>query len=310
MTINPDTVGIDIAKDHLDVFDGRTGRHERFGNDVASAARLAAMFAASGSFVLFEATGPYDRLLRLALEAAGVRFARVNPGRARDFARAAGVLAKTDRVDARMLAAMAAAMRPPADPAVEPQRERLAILHKRRDQLVATRRQERTRRHDDRDPLVTASIAAHLAWLDAEIDTIGRAIAALIRAHPALTAAADLIRSMPGIGPVNAATILALAPELGQRSPKQIAALAGLAPINRDSGKFRGKRTIGHGRKRLRDALYLAAVTASRSRTRLAAFYRSLRHAGKPPKVALIALARKILVTLNAIARDQTPFRA
>lgn len=308
MTINPDTVGIDIAKDHLDVFDSRTGRHERHRNDAASAARLAVAFAANGSFVLFEATGSYDRVLRRALEAAGVRFARVNPGRARDFARAAGALAKTDRIDARMLATMASAMRPEPDPVVDPQRERLAILHKRRDQLVATRSKERTRRHGDHDPLVADSIARHLAWLDAEIDAIARAIADLIKATPALAATAGLLRSLPGIGPVNAATILALAPELGDRSPKQIAALAGLAPINRDSGTFRGKRSIGPGRKRLREALYLAAVTASRSRTRLAAFYRSLRDAGKPPKVALIALARKILVILNAIARDRHPF--
>lgn len=310
MIINPAIVGIDIAKDHLDVFDTSIGRHERCGNTAEAAAALAQRWARTGAYVMFEATGHYDHALRHALGAAGVRFARVNPARARSFARAAGFLAKTDQVDARMLAAMARSLSPSAEPPLDLERERLAVLHKRRDQLVATRKQERTRRHDSPDPAIAASIADHLAWLDCQIRRLEAVIAALIKNSPALAARARLLRSLPGIGPVNVATILALAPELGARSPKQIAALAGLAPLNRDSGRFRGKRAIAGGRKRLRDALYLAAVTASRSRTRFAAFYRSLRAAGKAPKQALIALARKLLVTLNAIARDNVPFHA
>lgn len=308
MTIDPAIVGIDIAKDHLDIFDASLDRHERCDNTAEATAALARRYAGTGTFVLFEATGRYDHELRHALGAAGVCFARVNPAKARSFARAAGFLAKTDQVDARMLAAMARSLRPPADTPLDPEREGLAILHKRRDQLVATRKQERTRRHDPTDPAIAASIASHLVWLDDEIRRLEAAIAALIRNSPALASRARLLRSLPGIGPVNVATILALAPELGHRSPKQIAALAGLAPLNRDSGRSRGKRMITGGRKRLRDALYLAAVTASRSRTRFAAFYRSLRDAGKAPKQALVAVARKLLVTLNAIARDNIPF--
>lgn len=310
MTIPPVVVGIDISKHHLDVFDSAHGRVERFANDRPTVAGLAERFAKAGAFVVFEATGHYDTALRQALAAAGIAHARVNPARARDFARAAGFLAKTDAVDARMLAAMGQSLRPPVTPPIDPDRERLALLNRRRDQLVATRQQERTRRRECRDATIAQSIAAHLAWLDHEIETLETAIADLIEANPTLRARARLVRSVPGIGPVTATILLALAPELGSRSPKTIAALAGLAPINADSGQFRGKRSIRGGRKRMRDALYIAAVVASRSRSRFAAFYTRLRDAGKTPKQAFIALARKLLVTLNAIVRDQVPFHA
>jgi transposase len=309
MIIDPGVVGIDIAKHHLDIFDGAVGHGERIANSQQAISRKAGDWAKAGAFVLFEATGHYDWDIRQALAAAGVAFARVNPGRARDFARAAGFLAKTDQVDARMLAAMAQALRPPAEPAADPARERLAVLHKRRDQLVAMRKQERTRLTECRHSAIAASLQEHLDWLDQRIAELETDIATLIKASPTLAPTARLMRSLPGIGPVLAATLLALAPELGARSPKQIAALAGLAPLNRDSGRFRGQRSIAGGRKRLRDALYLAAVTASRSRTRLGAFYRALRNAGKAPKAAFIALARKLLIILNAMLRDGTPFR-
>lgn len=308
MIINPGTIGIDIAKDHLDLFDEAAGRGERIANDLAAITAKTASWAEAGAFVLFEATGPYDRALRQALADAGIRFTRVNPAQARAFARATGVLAKTDQIDARVLAAMAKALHPTADPPPDPSRERLAALHKRRDQLVAVRKAERTRRRAPLEDDIAHSIADHLDYLDGKIAELESAIADHIKNSPTLAGQAKLIRSLPGIGPLHAATILALAPELGARSGKQIAALAGLAPINRDSGRFRGKRAIAGGRKRLRDALYLAAVTASRSKTRFAAFYRALRDAGKPPKLALVALARKLLVTLNAIARDKQPF--
>lgn len=310
MIIAPAMVGIDISKDHLDVFDGTTQRGWRTANDAAALRLLLGSWKRAGAFVLFEATDPYDRALREALASEGITFSRVNPLRARDFARAAGFLAKTDQVDARMLAAMASALRPAGDPPPDPERDRLAGLHKRRDQLVAARKAERTRSHTASDPEIAASIAAHITFLDQSIAALEDAIAAFIKASPKLARRDKLLRSLPGIGRVNAATLLALAPELGQRSPKQIAALAGLAPLNKDSGRFRGKRSITGGRKRLRDALYLAAVTAARSKTRFAVFYRALRAAGKPPKLALIALARKLLVTLNAIARENIPFKA
>jgi transposase len=262
-----------------------------------------------GRFVVFEATGRYDRFLRQELAAAGVAHARINPSQARAFARAAGFLAKTDRLDARMLAVLGAALRPRAAEPADPSRERLALLHKRRDQLVAMRQQERARRAELDEAGLIDGLDAHLAWLDAAVADLDRNIADLITSVPDLRRAQAFIRSIPGVGPVTAATLIALLPELGQRSPKTIAALAGLAPFNHDSGKLRGQRAIRGGRKRVRDALYMAAVAASRSNSRFKAAYQTLRNAGKPPKLAFIAIARKLLVTANALLRDQLSFQ-
>jgi transposase len=310
MTIASDVVGIDVSKHTLDVFDARLGRGERVANACEAVQALAGRFAALGRFVVLEATGSYDRRLRQALEAAGVSYARVNPGQARDFARAAGFLAKTDQVDARMLSRLGEALRPrPAEPA-DAARERLAALHKRRDQLVACRKQERARRAEAQEADLREDLERHLAWLDGEIARLDRRIAEAIAQSPDLEATRRLVCSIPGIGPVAAATLLALMPELGRRSPKTIAALAGLAPFNRDSGRHRGQRTIGGGRRRVREALYMAAVSACRSKSRFAEAYRALRAAGKPAKLALIAIARRILVTANAIVRDRQAFTA
>lgn len=310
MTIPPGVVGIDISKQYLDVFDPRVGRVERLANGPAEIADLAERLSAVGDRAVFEATGVYDRALGRGLAAAGVRFSRVNPSQARSFAKAAGFLAKTDGLDARMLSAMGRALDlRPAAPA-DPTRERLGGLHRRRDQLVLMRGQERTRLKDcAQDDETRASLDEHLAWLDTQIRRLERRIAELIAQNAELASAERRLRSVPGVGPVTAATLLVLAPELGRRSPKTIAALAGLAPFNSDSGLRRGHRAIRGGRKRLRDALYMAAVTAARSNSRFKAFYQTLVKAGKPAKLALIALARKLLVTLNAIERDQTAFQ-
>lgn len=310
MTIPREVVGIDVSKHTLDVMDGASGRWEQIANDDQSVRELADRLAAQDRFVVLEATGRYDALLRRALAAAGVAYARVNPSQARDFARAAGFLAKTDKVDARMLVRLGQALQPrPADAADEA-RDRLALLHKRRDQLVGCRRQERTRRAEVQELDLAADIDRHLAWLDAEISTLDRRISQAITASQELKTHARLLKTLPGVGPVTTASLLALMPELGQRSPKAIAALAGLAPFNRDSGKHRGQRTIRGGRRRVRQALYMAAVSASRSKGRFGQAYRALRAAGKPAKLALIAIARRILTTANAIIREQTPFVA
>jgi transposase len=309
MIIHPGFIGIDISKANLDVFDAALGQLQRIGNAPQPIAGLIKRWKRTQVFVLFEATGHYDTELQNALAKAKIPFARVNPARARNFARAAGFLAKTDAVDAKMLAAMAQCLNPNPCQPPDIERQRLARLQKRRDQLVAMRQQERTRACDCPCPDTTADIARHLAWLDSEIDTLQTRIEALIAQSQHLGTAGKLMRTVPGVGPVTAATLLALVPELGERSPKTIAALAGLAPFNVDSGKFRGMRRISGGRKRVRDALYMAAVAATRTKSRFASFYRTLRDAGKPPKLALIALARKILITLNAMIRDQTPFQ-
>ena len=308
MMIPPDVVGIDVSKHTLDIFDAGLDRSEIVANTAAATAVLATQLAARGRFVVLEATGRYDLRLRRSLETAGVAYARVNPSQARDFARAAGFLAKTDRLDARMLAQLGQALRPrPTEPA-DPARERLGRLHRRRDQLVAMRKQERTRLRDLLEDDLVDDLQRHLAWLNAAIAGLDKRIAQAITRDPRLMQTCRIIRSLPGVGPVTATTLLALVPELGQRSPKTIAALAGLAPLNRDSGLHRGKRTIHGGRRRVREALYMAALAACRSDTPFAATYRTLVSLGKAPKLALIAVARKLLITANAMVRDQQTF--
>jgi transposase len=308
MTLPSTWIGIDVSKAWLDIAGPVQGRSERIANRPETLAAFADGLAGRGTAVVFEATGAYDRALRHALAAAGVGYARVNPQRARDFARATGQLAKTDAIDAAMLARMGQALHLSADQLPEQERERLALLGKRRDQLVAMRMQEKARRAETGDDALLAGLDDHLAWLDTAIADVEHAVRDLIGASPALAADEALIRSMPGIGPVAATTLIALMPELGRRSPKQIAMLAGLAPVNNDSGARRGQRRIRAGRRRVRQALYMAAVASLTTTSPMKAVYARLRNAGKPAKVAIIALARKMLVTLNAIVRTRKPF--
>jgi len=305
MIIAPGYIGIDISKDHLDIFDGQA---RRIANTTAAIGEWMAELTAP-RLVLFEATGRYDRHLQQALTRAGIGFARVNPLHARAFARATGQLAKTDRIDARLLAAMAQALTPNPQPPADPERGELADLHRRRDQLVGFRQMERTRLHTA-SPAIATGITGHLSWLTAQIKLLEAQIAALIRRSRTLAMAYALLRSIPGIGPVSATVLLALMPELGRRSARTIAALGGLAPINRDSGQYRGKRSIAGGRAEVRRALYMAALTASRSDSRFASTYNTLTGNGKAPKLALIAVAGKLLVTANAILKSSKPFTA
>lgn len=306
MILYRNCVGIDVSKHWLDIFDAASGASERLRNAPDAIAAHTARWAQGDSFVVFEATGIYDAALGRALAGAGVRFARVNPARVRDFARAAGRIAKTDKIDAEMLARYAAALKPGAQAQGDAARKRLEMLAKRRDQLIAMRVQEKNRRENDA-PFMAEQIARHVAFLTAEIDALDAAIATAIAADAALAQDARLMRTAPGVGPVATMQLLALMPELGRLGPKQAASLAGLAPMNVDSGAFRGVRTIKGGRKRVRDALYMAALNAARKGV-FKTFYQRLRAAGKPAKLALIAVARKLLGILNAMIRDQKPF--
>jgi transposase len=298
-------VGIDVSKRMLDIFDEAIGGPERITNAAQAITELVARWRCSNVFVVFEATGVYDRELAEGLRQSGIRFARINPARARDFARAHGRLAKTDAIDARLLAAFARTMAPAANPPPEPARNTLALLAKRRDQLVQMRAQEKNRRSEAHDRDMIEDIALHLDFLNAAIKVIEAKIKALIKAEPEISEQVRLIQSAPGVGPVACMQLIAQLPELGQIGPKQIAALAGLAPLNVDSGSYRGKRAIGGGRKRVRDALYMAALNAVRREGSFKTFYQRLRAAGKPAKLALIAVARKLLATLNAMLRDR-----
>jgi transposase len=252
MIISPRCVGIDVSKRMLDIFDDAIGTAERIANAPQAITEQVARWRCGNVFVVFEATGVYDRELAKALHQVGIRFARINPARARDFARAHGRLAKTDAIDARMLAGFARTMAPAADPPPKPERNTLAQLAKRRDQLVQMRAQEKNRRSEAYDRTMKESIARVIDCFDEEVEAIEAAIKALIKSEPEICEQARLIRSAPGVGPVACMQLIAQMPELGQVGPKQVAALAGLAPLNVDSGTYRGKRAIGGGRKRVR----------------------------------------------------------
>lgn len=310
MSILPCIVGIDVSKATLDIFETSDGKSHRIANATEPLAALVARWREAEAFVVFEATGCYDEALRRALDAADVRYSRVDPFKARSFARYSGFLAKTDKIDARMLAELARRGDLKPEPPIDENRETLRILHRRRDQLVAMRKSERTRLSETHQAFEQESLERHIAFLSAEIDGLERAITDLIGAVESLARMHKQVCAVPGVGLICSTTILALLPELGQRSGNTVAALAGLAPFNRDSGKFRGQRRIGGGRSRVREALYMAAVAASRTKSPFATFYKRLRDAGKPAKLALIALARKILVTLNAIVKNGTQYAA
>jgi len=309
MSIYDHIIGCDVSKRSLDIFDGESETFECIANNDKTISAFVARLTNRRLLVVFEATGSYDARLRRTLERAGVPFARVNPNRSRSFAKAEGILAKTDRVDARMLALMGRKMELVPDPASCPTRRKLTALMKRRDQLVATRKQEKIRLHEVDVPEIAENIRTHIAWLKTRIDEIDDQVQALIANHEALSRDARIMQSIPGVGDVTSSLLLALMPEIGSASRRAVSALAGVAPVNNDSGMRRGQRHIRGGRKRVRDALYMAALSAVRNSPRFKAFYEALREAGKPAKVALIAVARKLLVIINAMIRDKVEYQ-
>lgn len=295
-------LGVDVAKDRIDVFDPATDRHSRIPISADGLDRFAR--TAVGCQVIFEASGGYERPLCEALTRRGVPFTRLNPRQVRYFARATGYLAKTDRVDACVLARMGAALQPAPDAARCPDRQALSDFLARRQDLVAARVQERNRAQQTRDPVLKEQIAAHIAFLGRQIADLERHIAQAIAANPAMADQAARLREVPGIGPFTAALLIARLPELGRRDRRKIAALAGLAPQACDSGKQHGTRRVWGGRAELRRAMFIAALSASRCDATFRAFRQRLEEAGKTPKTALLAVARKLLTILNAIIRS------
>lgn len=301
-------IGVDVAKDWLDIYHpGHAAR--RIDNAPAVMRSFAARCAKEGSWVIFEASGGYDRGLREALETAGVRFSRVNPRQARDFARAMGVIGKTDRVDARMLSELGARLGPAQTQPLSPTRRSLQAQATRRRQLVEMRKQEATRLHQTTDPEARTDIRTIIAILERRIAKVEARMTALVSADAELAAIDQRLRTAPGVGPIVAATLIAELPELGQLDRRRIAALAGLAPVARDSGKRSGPRSIGGGRTVVRTILYLAALQASRRSAAFKEFRQRLAGAGKPVKAALTATARKLLVTLNAMLATGTDYQ-
>ena len=297
--------GVDVAKNWVDV-SGPDG-HERVDNGDLTA--FARRVAHQGGRVAFEASGGYEAPLRTALGHAGVAAIRINPRRARAFATALGRLAKTDRVDAGVLREMAMRLDLPECPPEAEEVSRLKALQLRRRQLVEDAKREKTRLGQTFDRRTRGSVARVLRLLQREIAGIETAIARCIAASGELRRRAALLRTAPGVGPVSATALLAEIPELGTLTPRQVAALAGLAPMARDSGERSGKRRIGGGRKSLRDVLYMAGLSAARSDPSLRAFSDRLRANGKAPKQAIIAVTRKLLIVLNAMIRENRPYR-
>ena len=306
MTLPQNFIGCDVAKHHLDFFDPSDGTVRRVANTPEGVAAYLADICGPGHMVIYEATGSYDRLLRHALARAGIAAARVNPTMARRFAQACGRRAKTDQLDACMLADLGERLRPEADEPPSEMRETLSVLAKRRDQLVAIRCAEKTRLHEAEDGIVRASLQEMLNILSERITRLEGQIKTFIAEHEALSAQESLLRTAPGIGPVAATTLLALMPELGALSPKKIAALAGLAPYNHDSGMLKGRRCISGGRRRVRQALYMAALSAIRHCPRYLHFYQAILERCNVKKVAIIAVARKLLIHLNAMIKYNT----
>jgi transposase len=300
-------IGIDVSKATLDVAVHGSGARLRAQNDEQGLKELGAqLLALAPELVVMEASGGYERLCAAVLAQTGLPVAVVNARQVRAFAVATGVLAKTDAVDARVLAHFAAAVRPAVRSLPDEQRAALDEIMGRRRQLVGMLVMEKNRLAQARNAGVRRDIKSLIAILQKRIGGCDGELQRQIQASPVWRAQDDLLRSFNGIGPVNVRTLLVELPELGTLNRKQIAALVGLAPIARDSGQHRGRRSIAGGRGQVRASLYMATVAAIRANAVIRAFYQRLREAGKPAKVAIVACMRKILTILNAMVRTQT----
>lgn len=303
-------LAIDVSKDWLDLATAIDSDVERLPYDkhgIQSVVEHAA--AMDAQRITVEASGGWQTRLVAALLHAGLPVIVVNPRQVREYARATGRLAKTDRIDARVLVAFTMAVQPPLRKLKDEQAEALSALLARRDQLIGMRAAEKNRLALGATGLVRKNLKAHIQWLDRHLRDTDRELKHLIEASPAWQAKQDLLTSAPGIGDTTARVLIGQLPELGRLSHKQIAALAGLAPFNRDSGTLRGQRMIWGGRHHVRKALYMATVSAIRSNPPIRDFYQRLKSNGKSSKVALTASMRKLLVMLNAMLRDETPWR-
>jgi len=302
-------VGIDVSKAHLDVACNPDGPVTRFDNDAAGhEALIEKIKTLTAHRVVLEATGGYERPAVAAMLAAKLPVVVVNPRQVRDFARAVGQLAKTDAIDACILARFAGAVRPDLRPLAD---EKALVLQEkiaRRRQLVAMRTAESNRLGQSFGPAVRASIEAVLNTIDRQIKDLDDDLDQAIQDTPAWQAKVDLLKGVPGVGDQTARCLVAQLPELGSCSRQQIARLVGVAPINRDSGTMRGRRTTAGGRPAVRGALYMATLVATRHNPVIRSYYQRLVATGKKKMVALVAAMRKLLVILNAMVREQKPW--
>jgi transposase len=303
-------VGIDVAGEQLDVFQRPAGLAWRAANDDRDIAELVARLTRlRPDLVVLEATGGIESLLVGALAAAGLPVVVANPRQVREFAKATGRLAKTDAIDAQVLAQFAEAVKPAPRPLPDAATRELGALMARRRQLseMLTAEKNRLRRAER---VVRPEIQEHIRYIERRLGRLDKDLAQLIGASDTWRERDDLLQSTPGVGPVVSSTLLADLPELGRLNRREIAALAGVAPLNRDSGTLRGRRRVWGGRSAVRATLYMAALVAARRNPVIHAFYTRLLAAGKPKKVALTACMRKLLTILNAMIRNRTKWPA
>jgi transposase len=302
-------VGIDVATAQLDIALRPTGERWAVSNDDAGIAALVTRLQEiAPQLMVLEATGTYQRAAVAALAVVGLPVAVVNPRQARDVAKATGQLAKTDALDARALAHFAEAVRPMPRPLPDAQADELRALLARRRQLVAMRTAEQNRL-GSAPPRLQADIQAHITWLNTRLAALDDDLDTTLRASQVWREREELLRSVPGIGPVCARTLLLDLPELGTLSRQRLAALVGVAPLNRDRGTLRGSRTTWGGRAHVRATLYMSTLVAVRYNPVLKAFYERLRATGKAAKVALTACMRKLLTILNAMVKHHTAWQ-
>lgn len=301
-------IGIDVCKAHLDVFSRPSGESARFDNDDSGRKHLAKwLLRFTQIHVVMEPTGGYERALVRTLLEAKLPFSVVNARQIRDFARATGKLAKTDGIDARVIAHFGEAVKPQPRAQPDAATELIEALLSRRRQLIDMRVMESNRR-PLASPVLRPRIDESIRFLGAQIAQLDEDLEQLIKQSPTWREQEDLLRSVPGVGPVTARTMAAMLPELGALDRKQIAALVGVAPFNQDSGSHQGKRHIRGGRSAVRHVLYMAALSGASCNPVLQCLYQRLCAAGKLPKVALVACMRKLLTILNAMVRDQKPW--
>jgi transposase len=309
MTTTPCYVGLDVAKAHLDLATSPATAAGRFAHDEAGLSALVAhLRPLAPTLIVLEATGGYEADVAAALALAGLPVAVVNPRQVRDFAKAIGRLAKTDALDADVLARFAAHVRPEPRPLPDAAQQDLTALVARRRQLVEMLTAERNRllvAHGR----IKRDVQTHIHFLEQRLKATTTELRTTVQDSPVWRAQDDLLRSVPGIGPTTSATLLAELPELGRLSRQQIAALVGVAPLNRDSGTRRGPRVTWGGRAAVRAPLYMATRVAMRCNPVIRAFYQRLRAAGKPPKVAAVAAMHKLLTILNAMVKAQRPWQ-
>lgn len=302
-------VGIDVSKAWLDIAVHERETCWRAGNNDQGIADLVVeLKKLAPALVLMEATGGFEMLLVAELANAGLPVVVTNPRRVRAFARSTGRLAKTDKLDAKLLAHFAAAVRPPVRTLPSDEEEHLTGLLTRRRQIVDMLTVEKNRLHTVR-PVMRSDIEEHITWLQEKLSKLDEEVDQFVQATPLWKEKDAILRSVPGVGRVTSSTLLAMLPELGKLNRQQVAALVGVAPVNKDSGRKQGKRRVYGGRADVRSVLYMAALAAKRYNPRIKEFYESLIKRGKEKKVALTACMRKLLVILNAMMRTNQPWR-